>query len=434
MRLINNFLQRYAKEYDFYNELANQVAVICETIIQRSGIRAIVTYRAKKPESLMEKLVKRNSVKKYQSMEQIYRDIVDLSGVRIAIYFPGEREEIGRLIESEFNTEKIKKFPVPDQKRYKEDTFKRQFKGYDAVHYRVKIKEEKLDKINKRFANAQVEIQIASSLMHAWAEVEHDLAYKPQIGRLSEREITILDELNGLVLSGEIAFERLQRAFKQRIATMEQQFNNHYELGALIREKISSDLLEDYFMGRVDILLKFLQKTNMDNPKKICSFITYVDNIRKVKGYTTIVDFITDLILNQNPVYYSHFAEAKYESNFNNPYISVQKQMMLNKENKHLNNFIDSWILFEKTIKKLAFDKSEKMQNESGVSQRESLVSIVKNTITSDELMIEDLKHLEETRNKIVYSTEMPDALQLKNSAESISVILKKLTEKSIDA
>jgi hypothetical protein len=55
----------------------------------------------------------------------------------------------------------------------------------------------------------------------------------------------------------------------------------------------------------------------------------------------------------------------------------------------------------------------------------------VKNALTSDELMIEDLKHLEETRNKIVYSTEMPDALQLKNSAESISVILKKLTEQA---
>jgi ppGpp synthetase/RelA/SpoT-type nucleotidyltranferase len=431
MRLINNFLQRYAKEYDFYNELANQVAVICETIIQRSGIRAIVTYRAKKPDSLMEKLIKRNAVKKYQTMEQIYRDIVDLSGVRIAIYFPGEREEIGRLIESEFNTEKIKKFPVPEQKRYKEDTFKRQFKGYDAVHYRVKIKEEKLEKINKRFANAQVEIQIASSLMHAWAEVEHDLAYKPQIGRLSEKEITILDELNGLVLSGEIAFERLQRAFKQRIATMEQQFNNHYELAALIREKISSDLLEDFFMGRVDILLKFLQKVNMDNPKKICPFITYLDNIRKVKGYTTIVDFFADLILNQNPDYYSLFVEAKYESNFNNPYISVQKQMMLNKENRHLSNFIDSWIILEKTIKKLAYDKDMQKQNKSGVSHRESLVTIVKNALTSDELMIEDMKHLEETRNKIVYSTEMPDALQLKNSAESISVILKKLTEQA---
>lgn len=433
MRLIDNFLQRYAKEYDFYNELAHQVAVICETIIQRSGIRAIVTYRAKKPESLLDKLIKRNATKKYQSMEQIYRDIVDLSGVRIAIYFPGEREEIGKLIESEFNTERIKRFPNPEQKRYMDDTFKRQFTGYDAVHYRVKIKEEKLEKINKRFANVQVEIQIASSLMHAWAEVEHDLAYKPQIGSLSEKEVTILDELNGLVLSGEIAFERLQRAFKQRIATMEQQFNNHYELAALIREKVSNDLLQDYFMGRVDILLKFLQKIKLDNPKKICSFISSLDNIRAIKGYVTIVDYFIDLILNQSPDYYSYFVEAKYESNFNNPYISVQKQIMLNKENRYLSSFIDKWILLEKTIKKMVQDKSEQKHLESNILHRDSLVSIVKKRITSDELMLEDIKHLEETRNKIIYSTEMPDTQQLKNSSESISVVLKKLTEQTFE-
>ncbi len=41
--------------------------------------------------------------------------------------------------------------------------------------------------------------------MHAWSEVEHDLTYKPMQGTLSEEELSILDELNGLVLAGEIA-------------------------------------------------------------------------------------------------------------------------------------------------------------------------------------------------------------------------------------
>ena len=48
--------------------------------------------------------------------------------------------------------------------------------------------------------------------MHAWSEVEHDLIYKPMQGTLSEEELAILDELNGLVLTGEIALERLQAA------------------------------------------------------------------------------------------------------------------------------------------------------------------------------------------------------------------------------
>lgn len=52
--------------------------------------------------------------------------------------------------------------------------------------------------------------------MHAWSEVEHDLIYKPLQGTLSKEELAILDELNGLVLAGEIALERLQAAGNER--------------------------------------------------------------------------------------------------------------------------------------------------------------------------------------------------------------------------
>ncbi len=435
MSIIDSFLLRYAKEYDFYNELAHQVAMICETIIQRSGIRAIVTYRAKRPESLKEKLIKRNVAKKYQNIDQIYRDIVDLSGVRIAIYFPGDREEIGKLIESEFNTEKIKRFPNAEQKLHQDDPFKRRFTGYDAVHYRVRIKEEKLEENNKRFAHAQVEIQIASALMHAWAEVEHDLAYKPQIGRLSEEEFKILDELNGLVLSGEIALERLQKAFKHRIASIEQQFNNHYELAALIREKINSCLLQDYFMGRVDILLRFLQKIGMDNPKRICPYLHSLDNIRTSRGYKAIVDYFVDLILNENPEYYSNYVTAKFDASYNNPYVSIQKQMTLNKENKQLNFFIDRWTVLEKVVKGLESEDNTPINAaKAKIAQRESIVSIVKRNVPADDLLLEDLKYLEETRNKIIYGTDIPDNVNLKNSADSVPIVLKKLRELASDA
>lgn len=429
MSLIDSFLQRYAKEYDFYNGLAHQVATICETIIQRSGIRAIVTYRAKKPESLKDKLIKRNSIKKYQNMDQIYKDIVDLSGVRIAIYFPGDRKEIGRLIESEFNTEKIKRFPNAEQKQHQEDPFKRRFTGYDAVHYRVRIKEEKLEENNKRFAQAQVEIQIASALMHAWAEVEHDLAYKPQIGRLSEEEFEILDELNGLVLSGEIALERLQKAFKHRIASMEQQFNNHYELAALIREKSCCNLFDEYFMGRVDILLKFLKKVGMDNPQRICPYLHSLDKIRTVTGYKTIVDFFTDLVLSRKPDYHSQFIEAKYESGYNNPYISIQKQVLLKNENKQLSFFIEKWIVLEKAVKLLAQDEGDATADKGSVKPREALYQILSRIINPDELLIEELKYLEETRNRILFANDIPDNAYLKNSSESIPVVLNKIRD-----
>ena len=46
------------------------------------------------------------------------------------------------------------------------------------------MKEESLDKSQQKYAAARIEIQVASVLMHAWSEVEHDLVYKPLSGCL----------------------------------------------------------------------------------------------------------------------------------------------------------------------------------------------------------------------------------------------------------
>lgn len=62
-----------------------------------------------------------------------------------------------------------------------------------------------------------VEIQIASLIMHAWSEVEHDLDYKQLDGTVSDLELELLDQLNGLALAGEISLEQLQNARNERI-------------------------------------------------------------------------------------------------------------------------------------------------------------------------------------------------------------------------
>jgi ppGpp synthetase/RelA/SpoT-type nucleotidyltranferase len=67
------------------------------------------------------------------------------------------------------------------------------------------------------------------SSMHAWSEVEHDLVYKPLQGSLSEDEYAILDELNGLVLAGEIALERLQRAGESRVSTSGREYRSNLD-------------------------------------------------------------------------------------------------------------------------------------------------------------------------------------------------------------
>ena len=108
MNLIDEFLMYYANEFDFYHEAAHQAAMVCESVLQKNGIRANVTYRAKQVESLREKIIRRKETKMYCTKEDILADLVVLSGVRIAVYFPSDKEEIGRLICQEFVALKLR--------------------------------------------------------------------------------------------------------------------------------------------------------------------------------------------------------------------------------------------------------------------------------------------------------------------------------------
>ncbi len=102
MDLIAQFVARYRKEFDFYEQSSRMVAQVLDSNLQSAGVRAIVTSRAKHPTRLEAKVRQRAKKNAYASIDEIYDDIVDLAGVRVALYFPGEREEVGRIVKSLF--------------------------------------------------------------------------------------------------------------------------------------------------------------------------------------------------------------------------------------------------------------------------------------------------------------------------------------------
>src|SRR5690606_26085090 len=142
---------------------------------------------------------------------------------------------------------------------------------------RVHLPETILNESQKRYAEAMIEIQVASVLMHAWSEVEHDLVYKPLQGKLSEDEYAILDELNGMVLAGEIALERLQRAAENRVSTHDREYSDHYDLASsllkLSRVKLGVQSVHDSSIGRVDLLFALLKQLDLNKPEKLAKYI-----------------------------------------------------------------------------------------------------------------------------------------------------------------
>jgi len=155
-KVIDSFLAQYRKEFDFFDQAARLVHQQLDAQLQASGLRAIVTFRAKAPNSLERKLRQRahQKQKAYKSIAAVYSDIVDLAGVRVALYFPSDRDEIDKIISRSFIlTQPRKEFPVssPQSKE-------KRFSGYWATHYRVKLRDERLSDITKRYASALVEI------------------------------------------------------------------------------------------------------------------------------------------------------------------------------------------------------------------------------------------------------------------------------------
>ncbi|KAK7432108.1 hypothetical protein QQZ08_001398 [Neonectria magnoliae] len=93
--------------------------------------------------------------------------------------------------------------PVGDLISSTDTPYTNEFAGYRATHLRVELG-SKDPSIDIQYTTTMIEIQVASLLMHAWSEVNHDLAYKTLNGTPSDGELRILDGINGLVCTGEV--------------------------------------------------------------------------------------------------------------------------------------------------------------------------------------------------------------------------------------
>jgi ppGpp synthetase/RelA/SpoT-type nucleotidyltranferase len=204
--------------------------------------------------------------REYRSAKEIRDNIVDLAGVRIALYFPSDREKIHKIIHDAFTEVKHKPFPEQDDKRVSDSTsvvtetspdFQPRFHGYSADHYRVRMRVENLatKKLRDDFqkTNPVIEIQVASVLMHAWAEIDHDLVYKTLTsGPASQQELRLLDATNGLVHTGEVLLQQLQTAMDDRVAYQNKPFSEQYELLSFLRGQIKK---AKGSMEHLDVLL-----------------------------------------------------------------------------------------------------------------------------------------------------------------------------------
>lgn len=417
--IIDDFMSRYNREYDYYQAVARLCHQQCETDLKHEGIRAIVTSRAKSHDSLYKKLEQRHEKQSYQNVKDIYEDIVDLAGVRIALYFPGDGDEVDKLIRAAFEVINDKIFPTDSQESHPQIDYIKRFSGYKARHYRVRLKAKELPDYQKRYLKACIEIQVASVLMHAWAEVEHDLVYKPLNGKLSQEELAILDQINGLVITGEIALEQLQKAEKTRIEKEGHHFSNQYEVAVYLHEHLQTRIKNSrMIMGRLDILFRFLQVIHLDSPGQIQRF---VDNLDPSDIQKSIADQLVDLITFSNKEYLDVYTQIKQEAEAHRSPINIGYSLAY---------FLSQWFKLEMVVKEIA-NEIEHTQ----VSALPTTTHLMKlGVFEKNKERYREIEQLRRLRNEVVHGTGKIDSEDVLHEAgQMLGDLLRRIKAESSD-
>lgn len=91
---IGDFFKSYPTRRLHYRDLAAIGHKDCKKMLRDTGIKGIVTYRAKSLKSIKANLkdskTKDSWIRGIKDEAGIYNNIRDLAGVRIALYFPGD--------------------------------------------------------------------------------------------------------------------------------------------------------------------------------------------------------------------------------------------------------------------------------------------------------------------------------------------------------
>jgi putative GTP pyrophosphokinase len=194
-----------------YAELRPDYELILQDLYQKlrslaedEGISVSIKYRVKRFDNYCEKLVR---LSKLQGSDML--QITDLLGIRIVSPFLEDLEIIEQLI--------AQKFEILEMERKAEQHSFREF-GYDSVH--LLIRTNPLDHTEQLPHSCDVcEIQLRTILQEAWAEVEHELVYKSDIGIPNHSIRRKLASLNASLTLSDLIFQEIrdyQKEIRQR--------------------------------------------------------------------------------------------------------------------------------------------------------------------------------------------------------------------------
>jgi len=164
---------QYTRVRGLYRDFAETVRDILSAALDAAAIRYhSIEARAKSVASFGAKAVSRDpNDPERPKYENPLEDITDLAAARVITFLPSILSSVDSVV--------LEQFELVEKQDKRDELLHGERFGYQSIHYVVRLRPERMGLPEySRFAGLTVEIQARTILQHAWAEMEHDIAYK----------------------------------------------------------------------------------------------------------------------------------------------------------------------------------------------------------------------------------------------------------------
>jgi putative GTP pyrophosphokinase len=178
-----------------------------ERLLSEAKLRATVKGRVKSFDAFLQKLVERDHG---ATVEDPFGFLTDTIGLRLVTPFQEDLDRAQALLRGPFRLEE-----VDDKSR---NLSHREF-GYDATHLLLVVPDDVLESHGRPPVRV-AEVQLRTTLMDAWAEVEHELVYKADLD-VDQTVRRRLSALNATLQLADTIFQELRDHQRQRYADLQ---------------------------------------------------------------------------------------------------------------------------------------------------------------------------------------------------------------------
>lgn len=277
-----NYVEKYKELKPIYEGFSQSLIMLLKSILDANNIKFhLIEGRSKEVESFKNKIETKKE--KYGNP---LKEIMDLCGVRIIVYYQTDIDKIDLLIRENFEVDVNNS--VDKSTILKSNEF-----GYLSNHYIVQINSVRSHLPEWiKFKDLYAEIQLRTVLQHSWAAISHELEYKSKfdIPDLLKRK---LFRLAGLF---ELADEQFVQV-KQKQFELSQAIENKTDIENIsVYNELNLDTIKHYFSEKKSILEDywgFAERAGFnyspdDDSERLNSYYSEIVKVSKQLGIKTI--------------------------------------------------------------------------------------------------------------------------------------------------